>query len=113
MQTPIGEMRESVAILTPIRTVDSSGGEEYGWGVSDPLFMAIRATSTREALAFGQVNADVTHVAFGHWAELNQLTSKQRIRILETGQEFDIAGLPVNDPKRAWTRLSLIWRENG
>lgn len=113
MITPIGEMREQVVILTPVRTVDQSGGEVIEYNASDPLFVAIRGTNTREAVQFGQLSSDISHVCFGHWHSLNQLSATDRLRIVESGQEFDIDGLPINDPKRAFTRLHLVLRDNG
>ena len=77
------------------------------------MFAAVRGLSTSEAIQFGQLNSDVSHVLFGHWQSLNQVTSKDRIKMLETGQTFDINGGPINDSKRSWTRLNLVLRENG
>ncbi len=113
MRAPLGEMREQVAVLTPIRAVDESGGEVITYAESDPTFVSIRGLTTNESIQFGQVNADISHVCFGHYESLNQLTSKNRIRVLETLQEFDINGGPINDPKRSFTRLNLVLRENG
>lgn len=113
MQVPIGEMRESVAILTPTLQRDESGGEETVYVEGNPIFVAIRGTTAREIESFGQVNGDISHICFGHWADLGAVSSKSRIRILESGQEFDIAGPPVNSPTRDWTKLTLVWRENG
>lgn len=112
MKTPIGEMREPAAIQTPTRTTDESGGDVISYADGDCIFLAIRAIGSREMMEFAQVNAEVSHVCFGHWCDLYDVSSKQRIKVLETGQTFDIAGPPMNDPKRAWSRLNLIWREN-
>lgn len=112
MLAPIGEMREQVVILTPVRSVDASGGETFTYTESDPLFVSLRPMNAAESVQFQQVDAEVTNVCFGHWQSLNQVGSNNRIKILETGQEFDINGGPINDPKRAWTRLNLIAREN-
>lgn len=112
MITPIGEMREQVVVLTPVRTVDQSGGEVIGYGASDPIFVAIRSVSTREAVQFGQISSEVSHVCFGHWQSLKEITAEDRLRIVESDQEFDIAGDAINDPKRAWTRLHLVARSN-
>lgn len=113
MLVPIGEMREAAVILTPVRTADASGGEVVNYTESDPIFVAVRSLSTKEAVQFGQMDSDINHVCFGHWAALNQLTATNRLRLLETNQEFDISGSPINDPKRSWTRLHLVSRENG
>ena len=113
MRIPIGEMREPVIVLTRVRTSDESGGEVITYTESDPIFVSIRGMSTNEAVQLGQVNAEITHVCFGHWESLNQLVSTDRIRHLESGQEYDIAGAPINDPKRSWSRLNLVSRENG
>jgi head-tail adaptor len=113
MQVPIGEMREPVSILSPTRTADASGGEIITYDESDQLFVSVRALSTTEAVQFGQVNSDISHVCFGHYESLSQLKSTDRIKLLETGDEFDINGSPINDPKRAWTRLNLMLRDNG
>lgn len=113
MITPIGEMREQVVVLIPVRTIDPSGGEVVGYSSSDPMFVAIRSVSSREAVEFGQMSSEVSHICFGHWHSLNQITAKDRIRIIESDQEFDIAGDAINDPKRAFTRLNLVYRPNG
>jgi len=112
MRIPIGEMRESVSVLTRVRTADASGGESITYTEGDPIFVSVRALSTAEAVQFGQVNADITHVCFGHYESLSQLDATNRIKLLETDQEFDINGGPLNDPKRAWTRLNLILRDH-
>ena len=112
MLVPLGEMREPVRILTPIRTVDEAGGEVWGYGESECIFMSIRGLSGSESLQFGQVNAKITNVGFGHYIDLFSISAKERIKMVETGQEFDIAGPPVNDPKKAWTKLTLVYREN-
>ena len=113
MLVPLGQMREPVIILTPVRSTDESGGETLIYTESDPVFVALRSLTTTEGVQFGQVNAAVTHVLFGNWNDLAQLASNQRIRVVETNQEFDIAGAPINSPKRDWTKLTLVWRENG
>lgn len=113
MLTPIGAMREPVVVLTPVRTADGSGGEVVTYTPSDPIFVSIRATTTNESVQFKQVGADINHVLFGHWPDLNQIKATHRIRIIESSQEFDIDGGAINDPKRAWTRLNLKLRENG
>lgn len=113
MIPPIGQMREPAVLLTPVRSVDEAGGEIVTYVEGNPIFVALRALTTTEGVQFGQVNADITHVCFGHWADLNALVSTQRLRIVETQQDFDIAGLPINDPKRAWARLNLVHREHG
>lgn len=113
MQVPIGEMREPVSILTPVRTTDASGGEVISYTESEPHFVSIRALSTAEAVQFDQINASISHVCFGHYEPLSQLDAKNRIKLLETDQEFDINGGPIKDPKRGWARLNLISRENG
>ena len=114
MLTPLGQMREPIVVLTPTRTSDESGGEEIAYSAGDPIFVSLRSLTTREGVQFGQVNADISHIAFGHWGDLNALTAKNRIRMVEDATtEFDIAGGPINSPKRDWTRLTLIRRENG
>ncbi len=112
MRTPIGEMREPAVVLTPITTVDSSGGEVQGYGASDPIFVSIRAMTAREAEQFGQIDGQVSHVCFGHWPDLNGIRSDARLRLVETSQEFDIVGPPLNSPERDWTKLTLVYREN-
>lgn len=112
MLTPIGEMREPVLLLTRQRTTDEAGGEVLAYSESDPIFVAIRATNTLEQTQFNQVNADVSHLCFGHFQDLNGVASTTRIRELETGTEYDIAGLPINDPNKAWTKLMLVLRDN-
>lgn len=114
MLTPLGQMRDPVVILTPARSTDTSGGEEITYTAGNPIFIALRATTTTEALQFGQISADVTHIAFGHWGDLQALTAKHRVRLYEDADvEFDIAGDPINSPKRAWARLNLVLRANG
>jgi len=113
MLTPIGQMREPAVILTPVRTTDSSGGEIITYVEGAPIFVSLRSLGTREANELGQVNADISHVCYGHWVDLGTISAKQRLRVLETSQTFDINGGPLNDPKRAYTRLNLIERENG
>lgn len=113
MLTPLGEMRTPVRIITPTRVNDASGGETVTYVEGDMIFAAVRAVSTSEATQFGQVNAAVSHVLFGHWHDLSQITSKQRVRIVETDEEFDITGGPINSPKRDFTKLQLVLRENG
>lgn len=110
MLVPLGEMREQVVILSPVRTADESGGEVITYTESQPLFASLRSLSTTEAVQFGQVNADISHVLFGHWPDLNQCTAKDRIKLVESGVEFDINGGPLNDPKRSYTRLNLVSR---
>jgi len=112
MLAPIGEMREQAVVLTPVRVADASGGEVITYTVSDPIFISLRSLSTNESVQFGQINSEVSHVSFGHWHDLNNITAKHRVRILETLQEFDINGDPINDPKRAFTRLNLVARSN-
>jgi head-tail adaptor len=112
MLAPIGEMREQAVVLTPVRTVDSSGGEVITYAESDPFFISLRSLTTNESVQFGQINSEVSHVAFGYWHDLNTITAINRIRIVETQQDFDIDGDPINDPKRAYTRLNLVMRSN-
>ena len=114
MLVPVGQMRDAVLILTPVVGIDNSGGEVITYTVGDPIFVALRAVTTREGVQFGQMNADVTNIVFGHWGDLNALTANNRIRLYEDETiEFDMAGSPINSPKRDWTRLHLIRRENG
>lgn len=112
MQTPIGEMREPVRILTPVTTVDESGGEVQGYGESEMIWISIRPQGTREALASQQVDATISHVAFGHYQDLSSITSKERIRLETTGAEFEVVGGPINDPMYRHTKLQLRSREN-
>lgn len=113
MLTPIGEMRDVIAVLTPTTTIDASGGEVTTYAQGDPLYVALRATTTREAVQFGQVNADVSHVIFGHWHDLNGLSANAKLIHWETGEQYELVGMPINDPKRAFTRLNVTRRENG
>ncbi len=112
MLLPVGEMREPVVLLSPTVVRDESGGEEITYTASNPLFVSIRAMTARESQQYGQVNAEISHICFGHYADLSSVTSDTRLRISETGQEFDIIGPPVNSPTRDWTKLTLVWREN-
>lgn len=112
MRTPVNEMRDQIVILTPTTGKDASGGETTTYVPGNPLWVALRPTSTREAVQFGQIDAEVTHVLHGHWHELNAISAKARIRRVEDSVEFDIVGLPLNDPKRAFTRLNVKQREN-
>lgn len=114
MIIPLGEMRFPALILTPVRVADQSGGEEISYTESDPVWLALRSVSTNERVQFGQLAADISHVAFGHWSDLNGLTAEHRIRSFEDASlEFDISGGPINSPKRDHTRLNLVQRENG
>ncbi len=113
MLLPIGEMREPVAILKPTTTRDASGGSETTYEQGEQLWVALRSPTTREAAQFGQINADVSHILFGHWHDLNSIPSDSRLKHLETDVEFEVVGLPMNDPKRAFTRLNIIEREHG
>lgn len=113
MFVPLGEMREAVVTLTPTTIFDESGGETVEYVESDPIFVAIRALTAKETQSFGQLNANITHVCFGHWGDLNALAGDTRIRMVESSQEFDIDGLPINSPKRDWSKLTLVYRENG
>lgn len=113
MLVPLGQMRDPAKIITPTRVNDASGGETVTYVEGDTIFVALRALTTSEAVSFGQVNASITHVLFGHWGDLNAINSKQRIRLVESGAEFDVAGGPINSPKRDWTKLTLVSRENG
>jgi len=113
MLLPLGEMRESVVLMTPVVSIDESGGEKTTYSNSDPLFVSIRALSAKEAQQFGQINSEISHVCFGHWHDLNSIRSDTRLMVLETLQEFDIVGPPINSPERDWSKLTLVWRENG
>ena len=114
MITPLGEMRFPALILTPVRLVDQSGGEEITYTAGDQIWLALRSVSTGERVQFGQLAADISHVAFGHWADLNSVTAKHRVRSFEDASlEFDVSGGPINSPKRDHTRLNLVQRENG
>lgn len=112
MRTPIGEMREIVAILTPTLSSDEAGGEQTTWTAGSAVHAAIRPLSAKEQEQFGQINAEVSHVLFGHWHDFNAVSSAARIRDLVTLDEYEIAGPPLNSPKHDHTRLNLIWREN-
>lgn len=113
MIIPLGQMRDPVVILTPVRGTDESGGEDITYTAGDPIFLALRSITTREGIQFGQMNSDVSHIAFGHWFDLNTLTSEHRVRSLEDETvEYDIDGGPVNDASRGFTRLKLVRREN-
>ena len=113
METPLGEMREQVAVLTPETLIDQAGGQDTVYNEEEPIFVSIRPLTSREATAFAQVNADVTHVIFGHYSELCALSADARIRWLEFGVEFDISGSPLNDPARGWTKLTAVQRFDG
>ena len=113
MLVPLGQMREPAVILTPVRATDAYGGESITYTESACIFVALRSVSTAEGVQFGQMNADITYVLFGHWTDLNAVTSANRIKIVETLATFDINGGPINDPKRSFTRLNLVARENG
>jgi len=113
MQIPIGEMRESVVLLTPVLSRDESGGEVKTYTESPPFYVAIRALNARETLSYGQINADISHVCFGHYFDLVTIGSNALLRVKETGQEFDVIGPAVNSPDRDWSKLTLVWREHG
>lgn len=113
MLIPLGEMRDEATVLTPVRTTDEAGGEVITYQPGDPIFIALRATGSNEAVQFTQMAVDVTHVVYGHWFDLNAINGEQRLRLEESGQEFDIVGAAINDPKRAWTRLNVVLRVNG
>lgn len=113
MLIPLGEMREIVVVRLPVTTVDASGGEVQGYSESDPIYVSIRSLNSREFASYGQVNGEISHMCFGHYNDLNAIGSDCRIRNVETDQEFDISGPPVNSPKRDWSKLTLIYRENG
>ena len=113
MEVPLGEMREAVAILTPKTVIDDAGGQDTVYVEEDPIFVSIRPLTSREATAFAQVNADISHTIFGHYSELFDISADARIRWLEFGVDFDISGSPLNDPNRAFTKLTAIQRFNG
>lgn len=113
METPLGEMRESVAILTPNLLIDDAGGQDTVYDESDPIFVSIRPLTSTEATQFAQVNANISHVIFGHYGELNAVSPDSRLRWLEFGIDFEIAGAPINSPNRDWTKLTAIRRFNG
>jgi len=113
METPISEMRESVAILEPRTLIDDAGGQDTGYDETDPIFVSLRSLTATEATQFAQVNADISHIIFGHYADLCDISADARIRWLEFGIDFDISGSPINDPSRAFTKLTAIRRFNG
>lgn len=113
METPLGEMREAVAILTPQTVIDEAGGQDTEYETSDPIFVSIRPLTSTEQTQFAQVNADISHVIFGHYSELNAVSADARLRWLEFGIDFDIAGSPINSPNRDWTKITAIRRFNG
>lgn len=113
METPLGEMREAVAILTPELLIDDAGGQDTVYKENDPIFVSIRPLTSAESTKFAQVNADISHVIFGHHSELSDVPATARIRWLEFDIDFDIAGNAINDPQRAWTKLTAIQRFNG
>ncbi len=113
METPLGEMRESVAILTPKTVIDDAGGQDTQYEESDPIFVSIRPLTSTEATQFAQVNADISHVIFGHYAELSEVTADSRLRWIEFCIDFDISGSPTNSPNRDFTKLTAIRRFNG
>ena len=113
MLTPIGEMREAVRIVTLTVTQDEAGGEVKTYVPGDLIWLAIRPLSTTEAVQLGQVNAEISHVAFGHYESLRYVRADDRVRMEETGEEFDVAGLPVYNNLRDWARLNLISRPYG
>ena len=113
MLTPLDEIKEPVRILTEITTVDASGGEVKGYGLSEVIWISLRAMTANENISFGQVGAQASHVAFGHYGDLVSVTSKDRIRSEITSEEYDIVGAPIHSPDRDWMKLILLWRENG
>jgi head-tail adaptor len=113
MRAPIGEMRTPAAIMTPSVARDASGGELKTYADGSTIFVALRATSGTETAQFGQIAANVSHIAFGHWYDLNEITADHRLKIIESGDEFEVYGPPMNDQKRSFTRLNLVLRENG
>lgn len=112
MLTPIGEMRHPAEVLLPTVTKDASGGQTTTYTAQPRIFVSLRPVTARERESFGQINAEVQYVVHGHWQSLNALPSDARLRIIETGQEFDIVGPPVNSAVRDWTRLHCVEREN-
>jgi hypothetical protein len=113
MLIPLGQMRDPAVVLSPTRSVDEFGGEIIEYTESDLIFIGLRAVTTAEAVQFDQMNATTNFICFGHWHDLGLLTSQDRIRLAETDEEFDINGAPINDPKKGFTRLNLVLRENG
>jgi len=113
MLIPLGEMREVAVLLTPVMGVDEFGGEEITYVESHQFFIALRSVTATEAVQFGQVNSSVNYIAFGHWTDLAGVVSNQRLKIVETGIEYDITGPPINSPDRDWSKLQLVARENG
>lgn len=112
MKTPIGEMRTPVAVLTPTTVQDASGGASTTYIEGDPIFVALRAMTAKEQEQFGQMSAEVSYTCFGHYYDLDPLTSSHRIRDLETDDEFDIVGPPMSSRNRDHSRLNLVRREN-
>jgi hypothetical protein len=106
-------MREAVAILTPELLIDDAGGQDTVYVEDDPIFVSIRPLTSTEQTQFAQVNANISHVIFGHYTELCDVPATARIRWLEFSVDFDIAGSPINDPQRAWTKLTAIQRFDG
>lgn len=112
MLAPVGEMREVVRLREQVVTTDRSGGEKVAYIESPDFFVALRPLSPTESTKFNQVDAQVTYLAFGHYHDLKNVKATHRLQVVETKQEFDISGPPLHDPKRAYTRLNLVWREN-
>lgn len=113
MEVPIGEMRQPAVLLSPVVTIDEAGGETVTYAESDFFYCAIRVVGSKEALAFGQINAEVSHICFGHYHDFKQVTSDMRLRDLDTNIEYDIAGPPMIGQHFDHARLNLLQRENG
>lgn len=112
MLVPFCLMNEPARILVPIVTVDESGGQVNGYGESEIVWLMVRGMTTKEHEPFNQTEGEVSHVCFGHYGDLVGVTSKDRIQLEETGQQFDIVGPPVHSMLKDWTKLTLLWREN-
>lgn len=106
-------MREPVRIVSLTVTQDEAGGEVKTYVAGALIWLAIRPLGTTESVQLGQVNAEITHVAFGHYDVLRTVRADDRVRHEETGEEYDIAGLPVYNNLRDWARLNLISRPYG
>ncbi len=112
MRIPLGELREPVIIRSPTVVTDEAGGESVTYTESPQTWAAIRPASAKEGREQQQMNASSTHILFGHWQDFSRVTSEDRIRNLDTGEEFDIVGPPLNNPARDHTKLNLLLREN-
>lgn len=112
MKPPVGDMRVPAEVLLPTVVTDSSGGQTTTYVAQARIFVSLRPVTARERESFGMIESEVDYVIHGHWHALKDTPSDARLRVIETGQTFDIVGMPVNSAAHDWTRLHCLEREN-